>query len=72
VGPVGRNSQRLHRTTVTAQLSVRRGERERAQEQAETERLRPKAHNDPIEGIGLSLELFEAVRCRFRLTFALS
>ena len=65
MGPVGRNCQRLHRTTVTAQLSVRRGERERAQEQAETEMLRPKGHNDPIQSIGLSLEHFEAVPVPF-------
>jgi hypothetical protein len=29
-------------------LSVRRDERERAQEQGETKMLRPKGHNDPI------------------------
>ena len=44
---------------MTAQLSVRRGERERAQEQAETERSGPEGHNEPMQSIGLTLELFE-------------
>src|SRR5262249_29778337 len=60
MGPVGRDGQGLHRTAVTAQLSMRRGEGDQTQEHADREMLRPKSHNDPIQSIGLSLEHFEA------------